>query len=147
MNGTKYAKPETDVSNESIRNNLLGLLKAETKTDGKLSLNQKNIAVDETTYVTGTASISGTTVSINQPLAVKGDISISATTVTISENAYLLSAEGNINIYCTNLVVNGAMYADKKIFITASKVNANEVICADKIEIYTGTYASDNSIR
>lgn len=45
-----------------------------------------------------------------------------------------------------NLVVNGAMYADKKIFITASKVNANEVICADKFEIYTGTYASDNSI-
>lgn len=146
VNGTKYAKPETDVSNESIRNNLLGLLGTETKTDGKLSLNQKNVAVDEAMYVTGTASISGTTVSINKPLAVKGDISISATTVTIAENAYLLSAEGNINIYCTNLVVNGAMYADKKIFITASKVNANEVICADKIEIYTGTYASDNSI-
>lgn len=146
VNGMRYASPKSRASKETIMNNLLGWLTAETETKGSLSIGDTSYIVDRATYVTDEVSLSGTTITIAKPLVGKGNVTISASNVIIQDTGFLLSVEGNVNIYCANIVVNGAVCADGKVFISGAKADVNEAIIADKIEIYAGTYLSDNRV-
>lgn len=146
VNGIRYASPENAVSKETIKNNLLGWLSPETEMKDSLYVGAENYTIEKETHVSGNASLSGTTVTIAKPFVAKGDVTVSAANVIIKDTGFLLSTSGSINIYCTNLTVNGAVCADKKVFITGSEADVNEAIAADKIEIYIGTYQTDNSV-
>ena len=146
VNGIKYDSPEKAISKETVKNNLLGWLSTETELKDSLYVGAENYLVDKETYVSGSASLSGTTITVDKPFVAKGDITVSASNVIIKDAGFLLSTSGSINIYCTDLTVNGPVCADKRVFITGSKADVNEAVVADKIEIYIGTYQTDNSV-
>ena len=98
-------------------------------------------------YVTGTVSLSGSKIIINKLVVATGDITVSASDVTIAEGAALVSLNGSVNLYCTNLTVNGPVWAANKVFVTDSKTTVNEGVFAKTIEIYTGTYTTDGTVK
>ncbi|MBO4767278.1 MAG: RHS repeat-associated core domain-containing protein [Lachnospiraceae bacterium] len=147
MNGTKLTAPSEAVSGEVAKNNLLELLPAETERKDRLSLSGSQLSVDTATYVTDPVSLSGSKITINKPVVATGDISVSASDVTIAEGAALVSLNGSVNLYCTNLTANGPVWAANKLFITGSKTTVNEGAFAKTIEIYTGTYTTDGTVK
>ena len=147
VNGTKLTAPPEAVSGEVAKNNLLELLPAETERKDRLSLSGSQLSVDTATYVTDPVSLSGSKITINKPVVATGDISVSASDVTIAEGAALVSLNGSVNLYCTNLTANGPVWAANKLFITGSKTTVNEGAFAKTIEIYTGTYTTDGTVK
>lgn len=147
VNGTKLTAPSEAVSNAVVRNNLLELLSAETERKDRLSLSGSQLSVDTASYVTGTVSLSGSKITINKPVVATGDITVSASDVIIAEGAALVSLNGSANLYCTNLTVNGPVWAANKVFVTGSKTTVNEGVFAKTIEIYTGTYTTDGTVK
>lgn len=147
VNGKMLSEPENVFDRPEVTNNLLGRLGSETDVSETLSLGKRDIKINRETYVKDSVSLSGTDIIISKPLVAKNDISISATNVAIENAAFLLSVEGNISIYCTNLSVKGTVCAKKKVFFTGSKAIVNEAVFAERIEFYTGDYQSDDSVN
>ena len=146
VNGKELVNPQKEYGRDEVRNNLLGLLPADTEIKDSLSLGGKTVEIDKAMFVTGSASLSGTDVTVSKPLVAKGDINISATNITIKDAAFLVSVNGSINFYCTSISVEGPISAKSEVFITGSKTIIREAVFANTFQCYTGNYQSDNTV-
>lgn len=146
VNGSALESPPLSFSLPEVRNNLLGLLSEETEIKNSISFSGSTLAITSAKYVTGQVSLSGSQITINQPIVAIGDITISASKVTIAEGAFLVSTNGSVNFYCSNLIADGAVCAANAVTISGSKTVVNDAITAKKIVIYTSSYQTDNTI-
>ena len=147
VNGSVLESPSLDLSLPVVRNNLLGLLPEETEIKTGLSFSGSAFAINSPSYVIGQISLSGSQITINQPIVATGDITISASSVIIAEGVFLVSANGSVNLYCSNLIVDGAVCAANAVTISGSKTVVNDAITAKNIVINTGAYHTDNTVN
>ncbi len=146
INGATCNKPAKFVSNEIIKNNLLGMLDVGTKRIEKESFSGDKYISSESLFVDEGVTINCSRMVVSNDLISQNDITINAREVVIENGASLVSVGGTITINCGNLKVDGYVSADKKVIVRATKVIVNDLISAGIIEINTAQFQSDGDI-